>query len=253
MMNDSNAPQFSRDFLTDGYISYTFGPRNAEGYLIQLFAVDAASVRAIRHQSGAFYVLNRPAHNVPPALLVNGQDAWVLDYAVRTGGSVVPQQFWSPQGQGQGDPSRRRYADQPQVNMPVFFVNASGSLGVPVVNAAAGDMKLHGVNLPSQLADKAAIAIRISWPGYPLPEHQVQLRDQTARNPIPLETFVKIVGSRVKQFLLDCERVPVQGPPSNWIVGHGNITSDEVMLIGLVQVSAFSWMPILQLMSRVVL
>ena len=161
-MNDSNAPQFSRDFLTDGYISYTFGPRNAEGYLIQLFAVDAASVRAIRHQSGAFYVLNRPAHNVPPALLVNGQDAWVLDYAVRTGGSVVPQQFWSPQGQGQGDPSRRRYADQPQVNMPVFFVNASGSLGVPVVNAAAGDMKLHGVNLPSQLADKAAIAIRIS-------------------------------------------------------------------------------------------
>ncbi|KAF8479757.1 hypothetical protein DFH94DRAFT_496118 [Russula ochroleuca] len=249
-MNDSNAPQFTRDFLTDGYISYTFGPRDAEGYLVQLFAVDAASVRAIRHQSGAFYVLNRPSHNSPPALLVNGQDAWLLDYAVRTGGSVVPQQLWPSQGQG----DRRRYVDQAQFSMPVFFINASGSLGVPVTNAAAGDMQLHGVNLPSQLADKTAMTIRISWPGYPLPEHQVQLRDQApTRNPITLERFVKIVGSRVKQFLLDCERVPVQGPPSNWIVGHGNITSDEVMLIGLVQVSAFGWMPILQLMSRVVL
>jgi hypothetical protein len=157
-MNDSNAPQFTRDFLTDGYISYTFGPRDAEGYLVQLFAVDAASVRAIRHQSGAFYVLNRPSHNSPPALLVNGQDAWLLDYAVRTGGSVVPQQLWPSQGQG----DRRRYVDQAQFSMPVFFINASGSLGVPVTNAAAGDMQLHGVNLPSQLADKTAMTIRIS-------------------------------------------------------------------------------------------
>ena len=37
------------------------------------------------------------------------------------------------------------------------------------------------------------------------------------------------------------------------MVGHGNITSDEVMLIGIVQVSEGSWMPILQLMSRVVM
>jgi hypothetical protein len=45
----------------------------------------------------------------------------------------------------------------------------------------------------------------------------------------------------------------VQGPTSNWVVGHGNITADEVMLIGLVQVAEASWITILQLMSRVIL
>jgi hypothetical protein len=37
------------------------------------------------------------------------------------------------------------------------------------------------------------------------------------------------------------------------MVGNGNITSNEVMLIGIVQVSEGSWMPILQLMTRVVM
>ena len=36
------------------------------------------------------------------------------------------------------------------------------------------------------------------------------------------------------------------------MVGRGNITYDEVMLIGILQVSAGSWVPILQLMNRVV-
>jgi hypothetical protein len=213
-MNDPHAPQFTRDYLTDGYISYTFSSRNAESYLVHLFKVDAPLVQAIRHQSGAFYVLNRPSHNSPPALLVNGQDAWLLDYAVRTGGSVVPQ-LWFPQGQG----DRRRYVDQAQFRMPIFFVNA-GSLGVPVTNAAAGHMQLNGTDLPPQLADKTTIKIRIGvctrslprrshhlpyvsqWPGYAPSEHQVLLKDQTpARNLVSLERLVKHVGSRVRLFL----------------------------------------------------
>jgi hypothetical protein len=36
-------------------------------------------------------------------------------------------------------------------------------------------------------------------------------------------------------------------------VGQDNVTFNEVMLIGIVQVSAGSWMPILQLMQRVVM
>jgi hypothetical protein len=151
-----HALQFTLDFLTDGYISYTFKPQNAEGYLVQLFNVNAASVQAIHHQGGAFYVLNHPVHNSLPTLLVNGQGAWLFDYAVRPGGSVVPQQPWFPQGQG----DRRRYVDQAQFRMPVFFIN-NGNLGVPVMNAAAGQMQLHGVGLPPQLADKTTIKIRI--------------------------------------------------------------------------------------------
>jgi hypothetical protein len=37
------------------------------------------------------------------------------------------------------------------------------------------------------------------------------------------------------------------------MVGHGHITSDEVMLISIIQVSEGIWMPILQLTTRVVM
>lgn len=146
-----------RDYVTDGYISYTFGSRIAEGYIAHLFGVDAAAIQAIR-QTNAFYVLNPPSYSIPPALSVHGRGAWLLDFAVRSGGSVVPQQLWSPQGQG----DRRRYVDQMQFRLPVFFVNGNGNLGIPVRDASAGDMQLHGVNLPPQLVDKSTIMIRFS-------------------------------------------------------------------------------------------
>jgi hypothetical protein len=208
--NHHHAPQFAPDFLIDGYIAYTFKPQNAEGYLVHLFNVNAASVH---HQSGAFYALNHPVHNIPPAHFVNGQDAWLLDYVVRAGGSVVPQEPWSPQGQG----DRRRYVIQAQFRMPVFFVDSDGNLGVPVMNAAAG---LHGAGLPPQLVDKTSIKIHIGvctrsflcvpyhlpcvsqWPGYATSEHQVQLKDQKPeKNPFTFDRFVKHVGSRVQTFL----------------------------------------------------
>ena len=45
--------------------------------------------------------------------------------------------------------------------------------------------------------------------------------------------------------------MPLHDP--KWIVGIGHITFNEVMIIGVVQVSEGSWMPILQLMSRVII
>jgi hypothetical protein len=36
------------------------------------------------------------------------------------------------------------------------------------------------------------------------------------------------------------------------MVGNGNIAFDEVMLIGIVHIAEGSWMPILQLVQRVV-
>jgi hypothetical protein len=160
-MNHPNAPQFTRDYLTDGYISYTFSPQDAEFYIAHLFNVDPTAVPVIRHQTGAFYTFNHPAappHFNPPAVALHGRNAWILDFAVRFGGSVVPQQFWSPQGQG----DRRRYVEQALFRLPMFFVNMNGSLGVPVLNAAAGHMQLRDVVLPPQLFDKKTIKIRIN-------------------------------------------------------------------------------------------
>jgi hypothetical protein len=69
---------------------------------------------------------------------------------------------------------------------------------------------------------------------------------------------VKLGNSAVSFFVSfflfqDCERAPLHDPNAKWLVGYGRITYNEVMLIGVVQVSAGSWMPILQLMNRVVM
>ena len=211
-------PHLNRDYLTDGYISYTFTSRNAEFYVVHLFKRDATSVQATRDRNGTYSVFIPPSHFSPPIHTPYG-DTWVLDHAVRTGGSVVPQQLWAPRRQG----DRPRYVDQAQFRMPIFFVNMNGSLGVPVMNAAAGQMQLREAHLPPSLLDKTTTKIRIGvcaffflsyvfptayqmasqWPSYALSEHQVQLRDQTpARNPIGFDRFVKHVGSRVRQFLM---------------------------------------------------
>ncbi|KAN0121212.1 hypothetical protein V8E52_003800 [Russula decolorans] len=198
----------TRDYLTNGYISYSFTSRNAEFYVVCLFKRDAASVQAICDRNGAYSVFIPPSYFSPPIRTEYG-DTWVLDYAVRTGGSVVPQQLLAPRGQD----DRRRYVDQVRYHMPIFFVNMNGSLGVPVMNAAAGHMHLRDAYLPPSLINKRAIKIHMGWPGYAPSQHQVPLTDQTpARNPIGFDRFVKYVGSRVRQFLMDCERSPVQKP-----------------------------------------
>jgi len=238
-----------RDFLPFGYISHTFTPQLAETHLANLYKVDPRTVTAYQDQSGAYFVFILPSYYSPPSVVVQGRPAWILDFKVGPGGTVVPQHLWSPQGQGDWP----HYDGQAGFHMPVFFIGANGALGVPLMNAAAGQMSLRGGDQLAPLGDETTTKIRIGWPGYRSSESQVQLRDQiTARNPITLERLVKHVASRVRQFLTECERVPVQGQ-HKWTVGHGNITFNEVVLIGVVQVSAGSWMPILQLMSRVVL
>ena len=207
------------DLRVDGYLSYTFTPQVAEIYLAYLFKVDPKRVQAfgVFNWPGAFFVADLPMNHCQPKHIGNGRYAWLLDYAIARYGSVVPQQLWSPQGQGDW----RRYVEQARLYIPVFFVNMDGSLGVPVSYAAAGQMSLRDAHDPAPLGDRTTTKIRISvritavdtctalltfmsqWPGYIPSEQQVQLRDQTpARNPVTLERFVKHVGSRVRQFLL---------------------------------------------------
>ena len=148
--------------LTGGYISYTASPRAAEFFLVHLlFKVEnTASIEVIRDPfgSGAFFVFNHPSRFSPPPFTINRRSAWVLDYDVRTGGSVVPQELW-PQARLQGD--RRPYVEHAQFRMPIFFVDINGGLGVPVMNAAAGYMQLRDANLPPSLADKTTVKFRI--------------------------------------------------------------------------------------------
>ena len=101
-------------------------------------------------------------------------------------------------------------------------------------------------------------------------------RDQTtAHNTITLEKFSKRVANAVSRFLdvstpclqifcdhgrllitrhfrLVQEAQRLQGQDPNWRVIAGEITKEQVILIGIVHVSQGSWQPILQLNRYVV-
>jgi hypothetical protein len=147
---------YDDNFLTNGYIPYTFSPRAAASYYTVLFRVDPSVIQAYSHL-GAFYVWNQPMIWTQPPLNFNGRPGWLLDYHIRPGGSVVPQQIWFPQGQGDW----RRHVEQAQLQMPLFFVNADGTLGVPIEKAAAGHMHLRGVGERAPFGDKFTTKIRI--------------------------------------------------------------------------------------------
>ena len=111
---------FSYDYLNDGYISRTFGLNDTENYMAILFRTNAQHVAAKCGQNGAFYVVIKPPLYTPPAAMIYGQNAWLIDYKIRSGGSVVPQSFWSPELHSNS------YIDHAQLRVPVFFVNTSG-------------------------------------------------------------------------------------------------------------------------------
>lgn len=145
-------------YLVDGYISYTFGSEDAEYYMAILFREDARKVVATRDKNGAFLVFNKPSRFSPPTATINGRNAWLVDYAIRSAGTVVPQRLWSPRSED----DCIALVDNAQFHVPVFFVNASGSLGVPVRNASEGNMQLVGGQFQHPLSDNTFLTIRIA-------------------------------------------------------------------------------------------
>jgi hypothetical protein len=119
--------------------------------------VALTAIQAFSHL-GAFYVWNQPTIWIQPPLNFNGRPGWLLDYHIRPGGSIVPQRILLPGGQGDW----RRYVEQTRLQMPIFFVNADGTLGVPIMNAVAGLMSLRGAREPAPFGDKTTTKIRIN-------------------------------------------------------------------------------------------
>jgi len=146
-------------FLIDSYIAYTFTPLGAKNYLAILFKIDPQTVQTFLYQGAAFFVWNQPLlpDLTSPPLSFNGDLAWLLDYRIQPGGTVVPQQLWFPQGQG----DLRRYVEQAPLQMPLFFIQENGTLGVPIANAVEGQMFLRGARHPAPFGLKATTKIRI--------------------------------------------------------------------------------------------
>jgi hypothetical protein len=82
----------------------------------------------------------------------------LLDRAVVNRGTVVPQKMWSPNT----IIDQKQHVEEVVLQMPIFFEDANGRLGLPLETAAAG--RCHGIRNAHKFAplgDKSTTHIRI--------------------------------------------------------------------------------------------
>ena len=87
-----------------------------------------------------------------------GRPLWLLDYSYTPTGTVVPQELWSPQNVN----DFKQYVTEAELQMPIFFIQDNGHLGLPLGDAMAGRCHtLRDARMCPRPEGKATTFIRI--------------------------------------------------------------------------------------------
>jgi hypothetical protein len=80
-------------------------------------------------------------------------------------------------------------------------------------------------------------------------KRQVQILDESpAKNPITIGKFAHHIGRSIEAFLRNLTPNQTRRAEfDRWTIGQGGINPIDIKIIGIIHVSAGSWMPILQL------
>ncbi|KAI0246599.1 hypothetical protein BJV78DRAFT_1157776 [Lactifluus subvellereus] len=237
----------SRCLLTDGYIAWSLQIRQATQYFCNVLGTNAVPplmALSFPAREGVFLAVDYAAAlKIPPHVSdENGRHFWVLDRKISSGGPVVPQIMPVPLTVS----DVRGRTDLSDLQFPIFFENVDGKLGIPLEAAAAGRCgTLRNAQEYAQLGAWSTAHICIAWPGYEWFARLVRVRDDTPLHHddrITVATFAHRVG--------ESECRPDPGYTSSdgqlWRIGDGGVQLSNIMIIGVVNPSAGSWMPILQ-------
>lgn len=160
----------SRDLLVDGYISRAFHPnRSAEVYLSHLLKTsrnlkDLYQTFPAPGGSGVVFVIRGASGPLrpPPLMWDNGVPLWLLDYAIKDTGTVVPQTLWAPHNRN----DFRTHVQEADLQMPIFFIHENGDLGLSLEDAVNGHHStLRDGRTQAQLGGRTTTHIRISVGG----------------------------------------------------------------------------------------
>ena len=66
---------------------------------------------------------------------INGHPLWLIDYSIVDIGTVVPQTLWSPRN----TTGLRQYVAEASLQLPIFFTQEDGRLGLSLDDAAGGN------------------------------------------------------------------------------------------------------------------
>ncbi|KAN0131225.1 hypothetical protein V8E53_010929 [Lactarius tabidus] len=227
--------------LIDGYMSQTFQSRTAEKYFLHLLKSSSTPLHMTftsTSRGGSFFFVDSVPPHIP-TLFPNQPGHWLLDRGIMNGGTVVPQIMWSPHSVS----DRRQYVEMGKLQMPVFFEDNDRALGFSLEASVDGQFHLlRHASDPAPLGQKTTTHIRII--------RQIPICDEFGEcNPITMAKFLGQVGQTVDSFLRACESDSgcVDDRSKSWQIGPGGIQCGDIIIIGAAQVSAGSWMPIMQL------
>ena len=151
---------FPTPLLVDGYISQTFKSRAAEQYFLNLLKCTSTTPYVTWHDTDreevSFFVHSVPPHI--PVLSPKPTDRWLLDRGIIDRGTVVPQTIWSPLSAA----DIRQYVENAELQMPVFFEDKDGGLGLSLEASTDGQCHvLRDGSDPAPLGQKSTTHIRI--------------------------------------------------------------------------------------------
>jgi hypothetical protein len=142
---------------THGYIARMLETTHAPGYFSHLLRCNERNFQLVV-SNGAFLLLHPAVQNVHPITYIGNRPAWLLDYMLRDGGTVVSQRLWTPAATADA----QRYATV-SLNMPIFFAQRDHTtIGLPLNQAASGHCSaLLNARLPAPVGTRHTTFIRI--------------------------------------------------------------------------------------------
>ena len=148
----------------DGYIARSFY-RQAEVYLSHLLKTRnfRQLCQTLQSPSGTAFVVRSNASRLlssqPVAWDHTGVPLWVLDYAIKNIGTVVPQTLWTPLNKK----DLKQHVEEADLQFPIFFIHENGDLGLSLEDAVNGRCysALRDARTHAQLGGKTTTHIRI--------------------------------------------------------------------------------------------
>ncbi len=151
----------ANDLFVDGFVSCTFGPGDANNYLMLLLRTQHfVPYYGIVYHQGAWHItrnaqyLQGTSPGVPPVANLP------LDYDMReTHGTIVPQRRWTPAD----EIDFRRHVEDAVLQLPIFFANRNGGIGFWLPDILRGcDRDILNGGSFAALGGKASTQVRIN-------------------------------------------------------------------------------------------
>jgi hypothetical protein len=140
-----------------------FGRGEATLYIESLLKVNARDLFLFGDVLGWHNALMVPNPSINDgryvAIAPNNQPLWLLDITPGPLYRVVPQKIWTPPNQSDW----RRYVEQANLRMPIFFIQNDGATGLPLARGLSGQRALlRGGDKPAHLGGGHSTQIRIA-------------------------------------------------------------------------------------------